>query len=142
MEGNPNTPLPMTEFTTSAARLQRPMARTRCLPGAGFWVDSRVDSVTARLYHKWRFTDESSGLGVPGFAPLARCARSGQAQAWTAEAAIPARVARRGYNAAIRVGVSDVILCGTLCVASGGNRGGDNAIAFSLPAGRATWGKD
>src|SRR4051794_36713047 len=29
VEGSPNTPLPMIELRTSAARLQRPMARTR-----------------------------------------------------------------------------------------------------------------
>ena len=33
MDGNPNTPLPITEFTTSAVRLQRPMARTSCWLG-------------------------------------------------------------------------------------------------------------
>src|SRR5271165_2888743 len=41
-EGSPNTPLPMTEFTVSATRLQRPIARTRplCAP-----------VMAKRLYH-------------------------------------------------------------------------------------------
>src|SRR5260370_5530673 len=33
-EGRPKTPLPMMEFTTSATRLQRPMARRRVWPGS------------------------------------------------------------------------------------------------------------
>src|SRR5580698_7402988 len=33
VEGSPKTPLPMMEFTTSATRLQRPMARTRSWAG-------------------------------------------------------------------------------------------------------------
>src|SRR5262245_7061902 len=42
-EGSPNTPLPMMQLTVSAARLQRPMART----SAG-WLDSGI----AGLYHE------------------------------------------------------------------------------------------
>src|SRR5271154_4517057 len=52
-EGRPNTPLPITEFATSATRLQRPIARTK--PSLeNFWLESlscRVP-VTASLYHK------------------------------------------------------------------------------------------
>src|SRR5262245_47714876 len=40
-EGNPKTPLPMMELTINAARLQRPMARTR------------VVLVTEGLYHNY-----------------------------------------------------------------------------------------
>ena len=47
-EGNPKTPLPITQFTISAAMLQRPMARTN--PSAD--MRSWPVSVTARLYHK------------------------------------------------------------------------------------------
>jgi hypothetical protein len=49
VEGNPNTPLPITEFTTSAVRLQRPMART------SWRLDVPGGSVSgiAWFYHKW-----------------------------------------------------------------------------------------
>jgi hypothetical protein len=53
-EGRPKTPLPMMQFTVSAARLQRPMARTR--PSLVFFEPV---SGIASLYHKymrrWRF---------------------------------------------------------------------------------------
>ena len=42
-EGNPNIPLPIMELTTSAARLHRPMARTRL-------VGSVADKTC--LYHR------------------------------------------------------------------------------------------
>src|SRR5271155_5242314 len=48
VEGKPNTPLPMMEFTTSATRLQRPIARTSSCRG-GF---AGADSINACLYHK------------------------------------------------------------------------------------------
>src|ERR1700740_2701857 len=47
VEGNPKTPLPTIEFTTSATRLQRPMARSSSLRGASSGADS-----IACLYHK------------------------------------------------------------------------------------------
>src|SRR5437660_7595044 len=47
-EGKPKTPLPMMQLTMSAARLQRPMARTNPSLDMLPW---RV-SVTASLYHK------------------------------------------------------------------------------------------
>jgi len=52
-EGNPKTPLPIMQLTMSAARLQRPMARTRPsddVPDA----DASVSCVSAIaiLYHK------------------------------------------------------------------------------------------
>src|SRR5260370_20172586 len=47
VEGSPNTPLPMMEFTIRAIRLQRRMARTRSWRGAVAAGDS-----IARLYHK------------------------------------------------------------------------------------------
>jgi hypothetical protein len=54
-EGKPKTPLPMMQFTVSAARLQRPMARTR----PSLEVFSGTVSGIASLYHKyparWRF---------------------------------------------------------------------------------------
>ena len=72
VEGSPKTPLPITEFTTSAVRLQRPMARTNCwLPGTWGSV-----SGTGWFYHKSARLGES-GLWAPGFA-----------LAWTAEAAV------------------------------------------------------
>ena len=46
VEGSPKTPLPMMEFTTSATRLQRPMARTSS------WCGGLAKTVpSARLYH-------------------------------------------------------------------------------------------
>ena len=48
-EGKPKTPLPMMQFTVSAAKLQRPMARTR--PSLG--VFSGTVSGIASLYHKY-----------------------------------------------------------------------------------------
>lgn len=42
VEGNPKIPLPITEFTASAARLQRPSARTR---------PDRGEGIANRLYH-------------------------------------------------------------------------------------------
>src|SRR5580658_7087291 len=54
-EGRPKTPLPMIEFTTSATRLQRPMARTRFARGAPRTESSRSASgatfVIGLLYH-------------------------------------------------------------------------------------------
>ena len=58
-EGNPNIPLPMMELTTSAARLQRPMARTR--------PDCSLLSKTW-LYHSSQpsaISEESVGASVP-----------------------------------------------------------------------------
>jgi hypothetical protein len=58
--GNPKTPLPMMQFTVSAAMLQRPMARTRpCFDELWFddpWFEAPLWllSVTASLYHKLR----------------------------------------------------------------------------------------
>jgi hypothetical protein len=50
-EGNPKTPLPMMQFTTNAAILQRPIARTN----PSLDVLSGRGSVTASLYHKrWK----------------------------------------------------------------------------------------
>src|SRR5579863_334163 len=51
-EGRPKMPLPMTEFTVSATRLQRPMARMSPDVPAG------VVSVTAALYHKTRIPSQ------------------------------------------------------------------------------------
>ena len=55
-EGRPKTPLPMMQFTVSAARLQRPIARTK----PSLEVVSRLVSAIASLYHKslacWRST--------------------------------------------------------------------------------------
>ena len=48
MAGNPKIPLPITEFTASAARLQRPMARTRPVCG---------DVIANRLYHNLSFLE-------------------------------------------------------------------------------------
>ena len=70
-EGSPKTPLPITEFTTSAVRLQRPMARTSC------WLRDTCGSVsgTGCFYHKSERLGES-GLWAPGFA-LAWTSRGG-----------------------------------------------------------------
>src|ERR1700686_2846117 len=73
VEGSPNTPLPMIEFTTSATRLQRPMARTRSwLRGSG-----EGGCIIARLYHKRLMLGQQSdwgdglhsGLGQPRACP-------------------------------------------------------------------------
>jgi len=47
VEGSPKMPLPITEFTASAARLQRPIARTRC----GCTRPDCGDVISQRLYH-------------------------------------------------------------------------------------------
>jgi len=65
-EGNPNTPLPMTQFTMSAAMLQRPMARTK--PSAE--VRSCAVSVTARFYHKWETRWQCCGGFIWGLVTL------------------------------------------------------------------------
>jgi len=51
VEGSPNTPLPMMEFTTSAVRLQRPMARRSWWPG-GVGSVGGVSGI-AWFYHRW-----------------------------------------------------------------------------------------
>src|SRR5579864_5187668 len=48
VEGSPKTPLPITELTTSAVRLQRPIARTSCWLR---WRDGAVSGI-AWFYHK------------------------------------------------------------------------------------------
>ena len=65
VEGSPKTPLPITEFTTNAVRLQRPMARTNCW----LWETWGSVSGTGCFYHKWalRMTTVAAGreLGQP-----------------------------------------------------------------------------
>jgi hypothetical protein len=68
VDGSPNTPLPIMEFTTSAVRLQRPIARTRWLGLLG------GVSGTAWFYHKFTLLGRQQGRVRRGFA-----------QAWTAE---------------------------------------------------------
>ena len=72
VEGSPKTPLPITEFTTSAVRLQRPMARTNCW----LWETWGSVSGTGWFYHKWSKGDDGCGIGA------------GLRLAWTAEAAV------------------------------------------------------
>src|ERR1039458_4948350 len=61
VEGNPKTPLPMMEFTTSATRLQRPMARMR----SGRGVLAVESSITAGLYHKPTMLGQLVATGTP-----------------------------------------------------------------------------
>jgi hypothetical protein len=72
VEGSPKTPLPITEFTTSAVRLQRPMARTNCWsPGT-----CERDSGTGCFYHKWALsmTTVAAGAGLrPGLDSRGGC---------------------------------------------------------------------
>ena len=79
MEGSPNTPLPITEFTTKAVRLQRPMARISCWGG---WLGGV--SGTAWFYHNELCSGRSCAW-APGFA-----------RAWTAEGG-RRRICRTGY---------------------------------------------
>ena len=72
VEGSPKTPLPITEFTTSAVRLQRPMARTSCR------LRETCGSVsgTGCFYHKWvlRMTAGSAGRSAaPGLDSRGSC---------------------------------------------------------------------
>src|SRR5579863_1139876 len=60
VEGRPKTPLPITEFTTSAVKLQRPMARTSCWPRGGDVAETGGGvSGIAWLYHKCAGNDDS-----------------------------------------------------------------------------------
>ena len=60
-EGSPKTPLPITQLTVSATRLQRPMARTSCGRDE---VDEEASGI-ARLYHKWQRAGQSlAALGL------------------------------------------------------------------------------
>jgi uncharacterized protein YbjT (DUF2867 family) len=61
-DGSPKIPLPRMQFTTSATRLQRPMARTS--PSSDTLVSSV--SVTAILYHKYLFTKSKNYDGSSG----------------------------------------------------------------------------
>src|ERR1017187_5644191 len=61
-EGNPKKPLPIMQFTVSAARLQLPMARTSCV----LVVIGGSVSGTAWFYHKWMILGQRLGGGGGG----------------------------------------------------------------------------
>jgi hypothetical protein len=54
VEGSPKTPLPMMEFTTSATRLQRPIARWRRSSHNGEGGLARRVHRTGPLRRRWR----------------------------------------------------------------------------------------
>src|SRR5580693_9140944 len=93
VEGRPKTPLPMIELTSSATRLQRPIARTSSRRG-GF---AEGDSIRAFVSHTG-VTRTAAVTGAPLFA-LARPlrVRSGQA----AKAAVPVWSAQTGSDVTI-----------------------------------------
>src|SRR5580692_2446752 len=64
VEGRPKTPLPMIELTTSATRLQRPIARSSSRRG-GF---ADGDSIRAFVSHT-RVVRTAAVTGAPLFAP-------------------------------------------------------------------------
>jgi hypothetical protein len=72
VDGNPKTPLPIMEFTTSAVRLQRPMARTSS------WLDAfgGSDSGIAWFYHKSTMAGSRAlGLAGTGLGLVQACGR-------------------------------------------------------------------
>src|SRR5580693_6041628 len=93
VEGSPKTPLPMIEFTTSATRLQRPMARIRSWAG---WV---VEGVSIRV-----FVPQMDAAGARVWAPRF-------ALAWTAEEAVTTWPVRRTEGGDFRADADCTVDC-------------------------------